>query len=116
MADPIKYDGVEINLRPDDPTTVTLRKITDWIDQFRGLATPTLTVGMIYGMLKNETSSLFPIEEEASEDSLEVRVEGEVEWVDADGSDYIQQIINVGNGGTHIVNNYYYSESEKSGE
>lgn len=51
-----------------------------------------------------------------SGDNSEVLLEGSVEYVDTDDAGYIHQIINIADGGTHIVNNYYYSESEKDGE
>lgn len=50
------------------------------------------------------------------EDSIEVLVDGSVDYVDTDDSSYIHQIINITDGGTHIVNNYYYSAPEKDGE
>ena len=115
MPEPIEYDGVVIHLSPNEPTAITLRRITDWIGQFSATGTPSLTVGMIYGMLRAETSRL-ALMEESIEDSMDASVEGGVEHTDTDDAGYIHQIINVTDGGTHIVNNYYYSESEKDGE
>ena len=115
MAGPIEHNGVILALNADEPTSIALSRIADWISQFSVRGEPRLQVSDIYAMLRTEARRIQEQEDEAETPS-HVGVKG-MKWgvrkaevkkteMELPGT-HIGTNIVVESGATYITNHYY---------
>lgn len=115
MAGPIEHNGVILALNADEPTSIALSRIADWISQFSVRGEPRFHVSDIYAMLRTEARRIQEQEDEAETPS-HVGVKG-MKWgvrkaevgkteMELPGT-HIGTNIVVESGATYITNHYY---------
>lgn len=117
MAGPIEHNGVILALNADEPTSIALSRIADWISQFSVRGEPRLQVSDIYAMLRTEARRIQEQEDEAETPShsgvkgmkwgVRKAEVGETEMEMELPGTHIGTNIVVESGATYITNHYY---------
>ena len=119
MAGPIEHNGVILALNADEPTSIAISRIADWVSQFSVRRDPRLQVSDVYSMLRTEARRIQEQEDEAEIPShvgvkgmkwgvrkAEVAEVAKVGEMELPGT-HIGTNIVVESGATYITNHYY---------
>ena len=117
MAGPIKHNGVILSLNADEPTSIAISRIADWVSQFSVRGDLRLQVSDIYAMLRTEARRIQEQEAEAEVPShsgvkgmkwgVRKAEVGETEMEMELPGTHIGTNIVVESGATYITNHYY---------
>ena len=117
MAGPIEHNGVILALNADEPTSIAISRIADWVSQFSVRCDPRLQVSDIYAMLRTEARRIQEQEDEVEIPShvgvkgmkwgVRKAEVGETEMETELPDTHIGTNIVVESGATYITNHYY---------
>ena len=117
MAGPIEHNGVILALNADEPTSIAISRIADWVGQFSVRCDPRLQVSDIYAMLRTEARRIQEQEDEVEIPShvgvkgmkwgVRKAEVGETEMETELPDTHIGTNIVVESGATYITNHYY---------